>query len=576
MVSSRHRFWSVLLVLLLAGGCTTGPVDWIRNGFKVGPNYGRAPAPVANDWIDANDPHLKPVSGDYSYWWGVFDDPVLSGLVDEACAQNLPLKVAGMRVMEARAQLGVATGSLFPQQQQATGGFARSEFSENSYPFGDFLLPKMTYDTWSVGFDAAWELDFWGRFRRMIESAEANLNAQIENYDDVLVILQAEVAATYIQLRTLEERIRLARKNVDLQKNTLRITEDRFRNGMVSELDVQQARANLASTEAMIPVFETNHRKAQNRLCTLLGLPPQDIEARLAATAGRIPAAPPEVAVGIPAELLRRRPDVRRAEREAAVQSARIGVAESELYPQIAIAGNIAFEAEDFSSLFDWRSIAGRVGPSFRWNVLNYGRIRNAIRVEDARFQQAVLGYQETVLRAGEEAEGAITAFLQEQVRIRALRESTQAVGRAVELANIQYQQGLIDFQRVVDSERALVVQQDTLAESQGNVAVNLVAVYKALGGGWQMRLTPSPMGVPLPAPMPPAPMVPPGAAPPPPRPAPAVTSLPPSQAIALASPPVETPPRSSAPELPVGPALPMRLVEPEESWGLTPQTAVP
>ncbi|MBN2023584.1 MAG: efflux transporter outer membrane subunit [Pirellulales bacterium] len=521
------RFSAVLMLLLVLTGCATGPLEWFRNGFKVGPNYARPPAPVANDWIDAADAHLKSEPADHGYWWTVFDDPVLNGLVQEAHAQNLPLKIAGARILEARAQLGVATGNLFPQEQRANGGFARSEFSENSYPFGDFLLPRMTYDTWSVGFDAAWELDFWGRFRRMVESAEANLNAQIENYDDVLVILQGEVAATYIQLRTLEERLRLARKNVELQGNTLRITEDRFTKGMVSQLDVQQALANMAATESMIPVLETNHRKARNRLCTLMGMPPRDLEARLGGATGKIPATPPEVAVGIPAELVRRRPDVRRAERQLAAQSARIGVAESELYPHIAITGNIGFEAENFSQLFDWTSIAGRVGPGFRWNILNYGRIRNAIRVEDARFQQAVLGYQETVLRAGEEAEGAITAYLREQVRVRTLIASTNAVTRAVELANIQYQQGLIDFQRVLDSERALVLQQDQLAESRGNVAVNLVAVYKALGGGWQMRLVPMPPGSPVPAAMPdePAPVPPrpaPGALPPPPTPAPA------------------------------------------------------
>lgn len=232
---------------------------------------------------------------------------------------------------------------------------------------------------------------------------------------------------------------------------------------------------------------------------------------------GRIPTAPPEVAVGIPAELLRRRPDVRRAEREAAAQCARIGIAEAEMYPQIAITGTIRFEAEQFSDLLDWKSIAGGIGPGFRWNILNYGRIRNSVDVEDSRFAQLVLKYQETVLRANEEAEDSVTAFLREQVRAKAIERGTEATARAVELANIQYEQGLIDFQRVLDSQRGLVQQQDTLAQSYGNVALDLVAVYKALGGGWQMRCTTAPasaqapMQTPMQAPLPePSPAMPP------------------------------------------------------------------
>ena len=483
----RISMLTMATLMVVMAGCTTGPFEWIYNGFKVGPNYGRPPAPISDSWIDES-PELKLESEDYGYWWAVFNDPVLNDLVEGAYEQNLPLKIAGLRILEARAQLGVTRGNLFPQEQQAVGSYSRAELSEKSYPFGDFaFLPKWHFDTWTVGFDAAWELDFWGRFRRAIEAADANLNARIEDYDDVLVILQAEVAATYVEMRTLEDRLALARKNVELQKKTLRLTEDRFEAGAVSELDVQQARSILGGTESLIPVLQAGHRKAQNRLCTLLGIPPRDLDAELGITA-HIPSAPPEVAVGIPAELLRRRPDIRRAERQAAAQCAKIGVAESELYPHIAITGTIAFEAEDVSELFDWRALAGSVGPGFRWNILNYGRIRNNIRVQDARFQQLVLQYQETVLRANEEVENAITAYLREQVRVKSLTMSTEATAKAVELAEIQYEQGLVDFQRVLDSQRALVTQQDNLAQSQGNVARYLIAIYKALGGGWQTR----------------------------------------------------------------------------------------
>ena len=472
-------------------GCTTAPRDWIHNGLKVGPEYGRPAAPVASAWIDDGNPRLKSETADYSYWWETWNDPVLNDLVRAAYDQNLSLRVAGMRVLEARAQLGIATGSLWPQQQQVTSQYNRSEFSENSFPFGELPLGKTTYDTWSLGWNAAWELDFWGRFRRSIEAADAELDAQVENYDDALVILQAEVAAAYIRLRTAEESLALTRTNVALQQNTLRITQQRQEAQVVSDLDVQQARSSVAVTASLIPSLEQAQRQAQNRLCILMGMPPQDLQVQLGGP-GKIPPTVPEVAIGIPAELLRRRPDVRRAERQAAAQSARIGIAESDLYPHFSLTGNIRFEAENFSQLLDDESIAGSAGPGFSWDVLNYGRLRNNVRVQDARFQQLVLQYQQTVLQASEEAENAIAAYLFEQARVKELQESSDAIARATELATLQYEEGLIDFQRLLDSQRALVIQQDALANSRGTVALQLVALYKALGGGWRMRYLPN------------------------------------------------------------------------------------
>ncbi|MFV1966634.1 MAG: efflux transporter outer membrane subunit [Pirellulaceae bacterium] len=480
--------WSLLAALtMLFVGCATGPAEWVRNGFRVGPNYARPPAPVSENWLDADEPHVLSQATDYSDWWAVFDDPVLDHLIGTAYEQNLPLKIAGMRVLEARSRLGVASGNLFPQRQESMGGFANSKFSETSFPFGEIPLTKTVFDTWFLGYDAAWELDFWGRFRLGIESAEANLSAQIENYDDALVILQAEVAATYVQVRTLEARIALARKNVELQQHTYRIIRDRVDVGAGEELDLQQARSTLVTTKSLVPTLQTNQRKAQNRLCILLGMPPHDLQTELGGP-GKVPSAPPEIAVGIPAELLRRRPDVCRAEREAAAQCAQIGIAESELYPQISISGAALVEAENFSRLFDVRSIAGFLGPNFRWNIFNYGRIRNNVDVQDARFQQLVLQYQETVLRAHEEVENGINAYLREQERIVLLKESVEATARALELATLKYDQGLVDFQRVIDSQRLLVQQQDALARTRGDVALHLIAVFKALGGGWQIR----------------------------------------------------------------------------------------
>lgn len=497
-------------------GCSTSLREWWANGFKVGPNYSRPEAEVGESWIDGQQPGVNTTSAmDYAHWWAVFNDPVLNELVYTAYEENLPLQIAGWRIVEARYQLGVARGMLLPQEQQAIGAYSRNQMSHNAFPMSTFstVMPgfKLSYDDWVGGFSAGWELDFWGRFRRMIESAEANVQAQEEDYNAALVLLQAEVASTYIQLRELDERLALARQNVALQRDTLAIAQARFDQGVVSQLDVHQAQAVLSNTEAMIPMLEAMRRVAENRLCTLLAEPPQDLDPVLGGP-GKIPIVPPEVVVGIPADLLRRRPDVRRAERLAAAQCAQIGVAEAEFFPHVAITGQLAYQAENFSDLFDGKSFAGMVGPGFRWNILNYGRIRNSVLMEDARFRQAILGYQETVLRSAEEVEDMITSFLQEQRRLRALTQATEATAQASQLAVAQYQQGLIDFQRVIDSQRALVQQQDAQAESRGKVALDLIGVYKALGGGWQMRRNPAAgtdsMGPRMPSAVAPAPEV--------------------------------------------------------------------
>ena len=406
-------------ILPCLAGCT-GLGEWVHNGFKVGPNYSTTAARVSDAWIDGNDPHLHIVQGDTARWWMAFGDPALDRLIAEASEENLTLKMAGARILQARAEAGIATGNLFPQQQEATGQYTRNAMSANTYPFNFITLPKYYYDNWSAGFDAAWELDFWGRFRRAIESADARLDAQVESYDNVLVMLQAEVATNYIQMRAAEERLVLAQKNVDLQKETLRIITLREQQGLVTELDVQQATANLGATEALIPVLRNTHRRAQNRLCILTGKPPYRL-AEMLPSPGAIPQPPQEVVLGIPAELLRRRPDVRQAEREAAAQSAQIGIAEAEFYPHIAITGTIGVAAENAGQLFESRSLVGSIGPGFHWNILNYGRIKNNVNAQEAQFQQAIINYRDVVLRANEEVENGIIGYLTEQDRLRAL-----------------------------------------------------------------------------------------------------------------------------------------------------------
>jgi NodT family efflux transporter outer membrane factor (OMF) lipoprotein len=313
-------------------------------------------------------------------------------------------------------------------------------------------------------------------------------------------------------MRSYEERLELARQNVGLQQETLRISTLRERQGLVTELDVQQATANLGRTESLIPTLQSGRRTAQNRLCILMGEPPHELS-QTVQSPGSIPVPPQEVIVGIPAELLRRRPDVRQAERQAAAQSARIGIAESDFYPHIAITGTIGLQAENMSQLFESSSLVGAIGPGITWNILNYGRIVNNVRSQDVQFQQAVLNYRDTVLRANEEVENGIVNFLNEQDRVKSLDRSTRAAARSEEIARLQYEKGLINYQPLLDSERDLVEQQDASAQSRGMVGINLVAIYKALGGGWRARLpepqlaatTPIPAGPdrPMPAPQP-------------------------------------------------------------------------
>ena len=489
----RFRMAMLAAILPLAAGCSELPY-WYHNRFEVGPDYSGTRADVAPSWIDSGNPQVRTAAGTDARWWARFGDKTLDHLIAQASDRNLTLKTAGCRILEARAELGVATGNLLPQQQQMTAQYTRNALSQTAYPFNQIPISQYYYDNWMTGFNASWELDFWGRFRRAIESADANLDAQVEGYDNVLVLLQAEVATNYIQMRATEERLKLAQENVALQKETLRIVTLREQQGFVTELDVQQATANLAATEALLPTFRSTLRRTQNRLCILTGKPPSRL-AKAFQTPGTmyswsmIPSPPHEIVVGIPADLLRRRPDVRQAEREAAAQSAKIGIAEAEFYPHIAITGMIGLQSQDASQLFSGKSLVGSIGPGFQWNILNYGRIQNNVCAEEARFQQAVINYRDVVLHADEEVENGIAGFLNERDRLKALEKGTRADAKSVEIAMQQYEKGTISYQPLLESQRALVQQQDAATESRGLVAINLVAVYKALGGGWQARL---------------------------------------------------------------------------------------
>ncbi|MCB1813534.1 MAG: efflux transporter outer membrane subunit [Candidatus Competibacteraceae bacterium] len=461
----------------------------------VGPNFDKPEAPIAEDWLAINNSRVSSNSADFSHWWQIFNDPALNALVQTAYQQNLSLRIAGLRILESRAQLGIAAGSSYPQLQQLRAGATSINGSEN---LANTSVLDLNYWNFNVGIDAAWELDFWGKFQRVVQSADAALIASIADYDDVLVTITAEVARSYTTIRTLEERLKLAQGNIKIQQRSLRIAEVRFRNGVVTELDVQQARALLNNTKALIPQLTAGLRQAKNALSILLGKPPNELKDMLNPKRG-IPQASTEIAIGIPAELLRRRPDVRRAEFQAAAQSARIGVATADLYPSFSLTGSMGLRASanadltatgnsGFSNLFEADSFELLGGAFFRWDIFNYGRIKNKVRVQDARFQQLIVNYQNTVLRAGQEVEDALVAFLRAQEQARLFGLSVKAAQRSVNLSLIQYRDGAVDYNRVLSTQAFLVQEQDRLTAARGDIANSLIFLYRALGGGWELR----------------------------------------------------------------------------------------
>lgn len=478
----------VATVLVSSSGCTSLR-EYVSNGFKVGPNYKKPPAPVADEWIDSKSKGVNIAMHDLSEWWTVFKDPTLNSLIDQAYRQNLDVRTAGTRILAARAQRNIAVGNLFPQVQEAIADVTRNAISGNRAN----LPPGITrfFDNNLAGLNLAWEIDFWGRFRRGVEEADAVLDSSIENYDDALVLMIGEVASNYVQYRVFQQRLRYIDDNIAIQTELAKQAEDRLKGGVGRKIDQGQMRSNLTDTLALREQTEVGLRLTNNRLCILLGMPVRDLAPVLGQ--GDIPTTPVEAGVGMPADLLRRRPDVRRAERLVAAQSARVGIATADLYPRISLIGNLGYEAKNFSQLFTPTSFFGTIGPSLQWDVLNYGRLVNAIRVQDAELQTRTLDYQNTVLRAGREVEDGIVLYLRSQQATRQLVESAKEAKIAAEESVILSKDVKFDLNRAFVTSNFLVGQQDKLAQSQGDIAQGLIQIYKALGGGWEIRLTTPP-----------------------------------------------------------------------------------
>jgi NodT family efflux transporter outer membrane factor (OMF) lipoprotein len=474
---ARAASW--LGALLALGGCS------------VGPKYTRPDVKPGESWNEQSHPQMAAQTAVDGLWWKEFNDPALDRLVDLAYHQNLPLQIAGLKIVEARAQLGIATGQQYPQVQMAFGSVTAVGLSDHAPNTANIANLDRHYVDYQLGFDAAWELDLWGKYRRGVEAADASVLASVADYYSSVVSLTAEVARTYVVIRTFEVLIEKAQENARVQREGLQIAESRFKNGATSELDVSQATTLLATTEASIPQLQISLQQARNALSTLLGQPVGSVEAMLEGPKG-IPNAPAKVAVGLPAEMLRRRPDIRSAELLAAAQCARVGVAKAELYPSFSLVGTIGLESSSAGgttpSLVTGNPFFYSVGPRLTWPFLNYGRLKNSVRVEDARFQQLLVSYRNTVLKAAQEVEDALTGFVNSRDAVALEQRSVTAAQRSVALAIVQYREGAADYQRVLDAQRSLLEQQNSLAQTSSSVATNMIALYKALGGGWELR----------------------------------------------------------------------------------------
>jgi len=455
-----------LLILALAG-CAT-----------VGPDYQRAEVAAPPQWSEPAPDGRAAAAGSVAEWWRTFHDPQLDALIERAISANHDLRIAQARVREARAQFGIAEAADGPTVD-ADGSFARQQASHHQPVLGSLPLPPgIPFDNnvYQAGFDAAWEIDVFGGTRREQEAAAAEVQAAEYGRRAALVTLLGEVARTYLDVRASQRRLEIAAGNIGTQEQSLAISRERAAHGLTSDVDVELAATLLATT-----------RIAVHRLGILIGQPPEALLADLSLPAP-IPAALPVVPIGLPSELLRRRPDVQRAERLVAAATARIGVARADLFPRFFLTGGAGFESISADDWFSKSSSVWSIGPSISWRIFDMGRVRAAIRVQDARLEQAQAAYEQTVLTAFEDVENALVAYAKEQVRSRALGDAVASSRAALVLANQLYVTGLKDSLTVLDAERSLLQSQDQLVQSERAVSADLIALYKALGGGWQSR----------------------------------------------------------------------------------------
>jgi NodT family efflux transporter outer membrane factor (OMF) lipoprotein len=463
--------------VVLLTGCTT-----------LGPDYVAPEVDAELAWLQEQDPMLSSQEPTDTKWWeSSFQDPVLNELIDTTLNDNLTLRSAGLRVLQAQENLRIAAGQSFPTQT-LNGGIGRQGLADNELAPGE----DQYFNSDLLGFGVQWEADVWGRFRRLVESASAQLDASVASYDGVLLTLLAQVSNTYLAMRTAEERIYYLEQNIEVEQEALQIAEDRFTGGLVTELDPEQARSLLYNTQAQLGTVQIASAQLRNTLALLLGRKPGEVNSLLGGP-GAVPSTSAALVLGMPQDLIRRRPDIRQSERLLASQSAQVGFAITDLYPTFSLGGSVQFASNDagdndLGDVFNASSRSWNLSGGFNWNIWNYGRIKGNIRLQDALFQQLAVDYENTVLNAQTEIENAIIAYLISREQQDWYQKASDAAQGSVDIAQIQYREGLVDFNTVVTNLQALQSQQDLLASTKGAVATNLVNVYLALGGGWQIR----------------------------------------------------------------------------------------
>ena len=455
--------------------------------MMVGPNYKEPKTQVAAHWAKKNH-SVKESPIKNIKWWKIFHDPVLTSLINQSYQNNLSLQSAGVRVLQARAQLAQSVGELYPQTQALAGNYTYNRIGGGSL---QGLLPQ-SFDTALMGFSANWEIDFWGKYRRAIQSNNAAFLASTAAYDNALVTLIADVAGSYIKIRTIEAQIKVTKANIQVQIMGLKIARARFNAGQTSLVDVEQAQTELSETQAKLPSLISELQRQKDALTLLLGTIPNGADGLLQKNHG-IPKAPRTVAVGIPKETLARRPDIYQARQEAIAQGATVGATQANLYPALSLAGTFAFTSNNIGTnsitdIFHWSNRAITAGPGFTWPVLNYGQITNAVRAQDAAFQQALLNYMNLVLKAQQEVQDNITAYIEAKNAERYLTQANNAATKTFKLTLIRYKEGETDFTPVLDAEQQLLRIQLSLASAQGDIPQAFVALYRAFGGGWQIR----------------------------------------------------------------------------------------
>jgi NodT family efflux transporter outer membrane factor (OMF) lipoprotein len=453
----------------------------------VGPDYIEPQKNISDHWIKKGS-NVKETPNHNTTWWTTFKDPALTHIIVQSYQNNLSLQVAGVRVLQTRAALAQSVGELYPQEQALLANYTYNKIGGGML---NGLLPE-SFDTASLGFSLNWELDFWGKYRRALLSNNASFLASFAAYDSALVTLTSDVASSYIAIRTYEELIKVTKKNIAIQKESFNIAQSRYRAGETSSLDVEQAQTELSETESKLPGYISSLQTEKDKLAVLLGTIPKNVDSLLTKSRG-IPKAPATVAVGIPCETLAQRPDIHQARFEAIAQLQNIGAIKANLFPSLSLTGTFSYAANSIgessvSNIFQAENKTITAGPSLTWPLLNYGQITNAVREQDAAFQQTLLKYLNLVLKAQQEVQDNISRYVESQKAEHSLTQANTSATQSTKLALIRYKEGESDYTTVIDVERQQLQVETALANAKGDVSQALVALYRSLGGGWQIR----------------------------------------------------------------------------------------